>query len=262
MKLILLISVVFLLSTMCMAQNYPPATSCPVLATLASSKVRSDKSENLVIWFYNQGTRTTHGVEFTLVMLDGAGNRYPASHRYIGTGTLKPKTGDVVSFSTEDEAKYFGDGWKDIDGVEVYVTSILFADATTWKPKRGIPCKTSFINSDYQKQMEEMDKRVERSMKAWREKWNREHPDDAAFDPSTARYITTEPAGCPTSDAAETYDAQGNQTGAIPNGNAVSLDPRKHKPGFYWVRGVESNGEIISGYIHEGCVNTPSPSKP
>lgn len=244
----------FSFSQICIAQNYPPATSCPVLATLASSKVPSDKGENLVIWFYNQGTRATHGVEFTVVMLDGAGNRYPASHRYIGTGTLKPKTGDVVSFSTEDEAMFFGDSWKYIDGLEVYVTSILFADATTWKPKRGVPCKTSFINAGYEKQIEEMNKRVERNMKAWREKWNREHPDNPASDPSTDRYINTEAAGCPTSDGAETYDAQGNQNGAIPAGYAVSINPRKHKPGFDWVRGVDFDGKVVSGYVHEDCV--------
>lgn len=183
MKRTLLLPVLMLISVICVAQQYPSAASCPVLATMASSKVQSDKGENIVTWFYNQGTKATHGVEFTLVMLDGAGNRYPASQRYIGTGTLKPKTGDVVIFSTANEAKYFGDGWKNIDGVEVYVSSILFADATTWKPKR-VACKTSFINADYTKRMEEMDRRADRKMKIWRKKWNREHPDNQIPEPS------------------------------------------------------------------------------
>jgi len=160
-------------------RTYPPPSQCPVVATLASSKVpHLDKTgDHIVIWFWNQGSRTTHGVELHLMMLDAAGNRYPASQKYLVTGDEKPKTGDVVAYSTKDEEEHFGAYWNNIEGVEVYVTSIMFADATTWKPRRGVVCKTAFINSDYDKEMERYDKIFVQRWKAADEEWKREHPD-------------------------------------------------------------------------------------
>jgi hypothetical protein len=113
-------------------RTYPPPSQCPVLATLASSKVPSlDKSgDHIVIWFWNRGGKTTHGIEFQLVMLDGAGNKYPASQKYIATGDTKPTSGDLVIYSTKDEEEHFGSDWGNIEGVEVYVTSVMFGDAT------------------------------------------------------------------------------------------------------------------------------------
>lgn len=161
-------------------RTYPPPSQCPVLATLASSKVPSldNSGDHIVIWFWNRGAKTTHGIEFQLVMLDGAGNKYPASQKYIATGDEKPNSGDLVMYATKDEEEHFGSDWQNIEGVEVYVTSILFADATTWKPKRDVVCKTAFINSDYDKEMEKRGKIVEQRMKAFEEKWIREHPNN------------------------------------------------------------------------------------
>lgn len=147
-------------------QTPPPPSQCPVLASLASSRLKTDKGENIVIWFWNQGNKTTHGIEFQLMMLDAAGNRYPASQRYLATGNTKPKSGDVVTYPAKSEQEHFGATWENIEGVEVYVTSVMFADASTWKPKRGVVCKMAFINSDYEKEIEER-------MKTW----DREHPD-------------------------------------------------------------------------------------
>ena len=117
-------------------------------------------------------------------MLDVAGNKYPASQKYAATGKTEPNSGDVVFYSTKDEEEHFGSNWGNIEGVEVYVTSIMFADATTWKPKRGAVCKTAFINSDFSKVMEERDKIAAKEMKAIREKWNREHPNNQIPPPT------------------------------------------------------------------------------
>ncbi len=128
-------------------QTVPPPTQCPVLASLASSRVKYKDEENIVIWFWNQGTKTAHGIEFQLMLLDAAGNRYPAVQRYVATGDTKPNSGDVVIYPAKKEQENLAAGWENIEGVEVYVTSIMFDDATTWKPKRGAVCKTAFINS-------------------------------------------------------------------------------------------------------------------
>jgi hypothetical protein len=54
-----------------------------------------------------------------------------------------------------------GDYWDSIDGVEVYVTNILFADATTWLPKKGVTCKTAFLNDNYDAALRRLRKRLE-----------------------------------------------------------------------------------------------------
>ena len=186
-RIALVVAALSLFSKIAVAQQtYPPPSQCPVLATLASSKVPSlDKSgDSIVIWFWNQGAKTTHGIEFQLEMLDASGNKYPASQKYVATGDEKPRNGDVVIYSTKAEEEHFRENWNNIEGVEVYVTSIMFADATTWKPKRGVVCKTAFINSDYDKEMEKRGKIAEQHMKAFEEKWNREHPDEPLSPPN------------------------------------------------------------------------------
>jgi hypothetical protein len=180
-SVLVLLVLFYLLATTAEAQKqYAPPSQCPVLATLASSKVPSldSSGDHIVIWFWNQGSKTTHGVEFQLLMLDAAGNKYPASQKYIATGDEKPNSGDLVMYPTTEEEQHFAADWKNIDGVEVYVTSIMYSDATTWKPKRGSVCKTAFINADYDKEMERRGKVAEQKMKASEEKWNREHPNN------------------------------------------------------------------------------------
>jgi hypothetical protein len=140
-------------------QSYPSRSSCPVLATLASSKRASGPDGDfIVIWYFNQGSKAIHGAEFHLLMLDTAGNRYPAFQAYQAEGSVKPNSGDVVMYPATEEAKFFGDKWAHIDGVEVYVARLLFADATVWTPGKGVSCKTSFLNDDYDKEMERREK--------------------------------------------------------------------------------------------------------
>jgi hypothetical protein len=135
------------------------ASSCTVIATLASSKRDSGSDGNfIVIWYFNRGSKPIHGVEFHLVMLDAVGNRYPASQAYQARGTVKQNNGDLVMFPSTEEAKYFGANWDHIDGVEVYVASLLFADATVWTPGKGVSCKASFLNDAYDKEIERIER--------------------------------------------------------------------------------------------------------
>jgi len=158
-------------------QTYPPPSSCPVLASLASAKVhdwsdpKNPDKDNIVIWAWNQGTKTIHGVQYQLFLLDTAGNRYPASQFYQMKGDVEPRNGDVTAFPAKDEAAQFGAKWEQIDGVEVHVTRILFKDATVWTPRKGVDCKTAFLNDDY-------DKEIERRSEAAKKRWDREHPND------------------------------------------------------------------------------------
>src|SRR5215469_3626743 len=98
-----IITVISLLTVLCSVEKSWAQTQsgCPALASLATSKkVFDDGSEHIVIWFSNVGTKSILGVQFELLMLDGVGNRYPASQRYVATVhaayALKPNTGDVV----------------------------------------------------------------------------------------------------------------------------------------------------------------------
>jgi hypothetical protein len=106
-----LIQIILLTQSMRAQQDFPSPSACPVLATLASSKIRStdanDKGEYIVIWFWNQGQKTSHGVEFRLSMLDTAGNKYPASQAYQEKGDVKPRNGDLVTYPTNRRATVF-----------------------------------------------------------------------------------------------------------------------------------------------------------
>jgi hypothetical protein len=138
-------------------------TSCPVLPSLATSKLPWSKGgEHIVIWFYNQGRKTTRGIQFELFMLDGVGNRYPAAQKYVSTGETEPQKGDVVDYPTDAEKAHFGDAWANIEGVEVRVTRVMFKDNTVWVPQKGQVCKMTFMNDDYQP---EMNKRLEAARK-------------------------------------------------------------------------------------------------
>lgn len=136
--------------------------SCPVLPTLASSKLSSEVGEHIVIWFFNQGSKTTHGIQFELFMLDAVGNRYPASQKYVATGEIKPHSGDVVDYPTDKEREFFGENWAVVEGVEVRVTRIMFKDGSVWVQPKGYVCKMTFLNDDYQAEMGRRWKAVEK----------------------------------------------------------------------------------------------------
>jgi len=82
-------------------------------------------------------------------MLDAVGNPYPATQKYVATGETKPKRGDVVDYPTDTEKAHFGDGWANIQGVEVRVTRVMFKDTSVWVPQKGQVCKMTFMNDDY-----------------------------------------------------------------------------------------------------------------
>ena len=151
-----LLAFLFLLGTIATAQQqqYPPASAYPVLSPGASSKHHSEAGDNIVIWFWNQGNKTIHGVQFQLFMLDSAGNRYPASQAYQVKADTKPQNGDVVIYPTKNEERHFGQNWSSIDGVEVHVVRVMFNDATVWTPPKGVVCKTAFLNENYDAAMD------------------------------------------------------------------------------------------------------------
>jgi hypothetical protein len=88
---------------------------------------------------------------------------------YQAKADVKPQNGDVVIYPNKDEQAYLGDKWDSIDGVVVHISKILFSDATTWLPAKGVDCKTVFLNENYDKEIEKRDK-------AFVKKWNLEHP--------------------------------------------------------------------------------------
>jgi len=138
-----------------------------------SKKVFDDGSEHIVIWFSNLGTKSIRGVQFELFMLDGVGNRYPASQRYVATADfppfIKPNTGDVVDYPTDAEKQHFGADWQNIAGVEVRVTRVMFKDNSVWIPAKGQFCKAVFMNGDYdsalKKWQDAVDKKLEQEKK-------------------------------------------------------------------------------------------------
>jgi len=87
-------------------------------------------------------------------MLDGVGNRYPASQRYIATGTVKPQDGDAVAYSTDTEKEHFGQTWEIIEGIEVRVTRVMFKDGSVWMPQKGHVCKAQFMNDEYKAEID------------------------------------------------------------------------------------------------------------
>ena len=115
------------------------AATCPVVPSLASSKVDGGGvGTHIVIWYFNQGSKTLRGVQFNVMMLDAVGNRYPAALAYVAKGEIKPQTGDVVSFETKEEEEHFGERWAQIEGIEVHVTRVLFKDGSVWVPRKDL----------------------------------------------------------------------------------------------------------------------------
>ena len=143
------------------------AATCPVLPSLASSKVDGGKGVgvHVVIWYFNQSTRTIRGVQFRALMVDAVGNRYPAAITYIAKGEVKPDRGDVVSYETKDEEEHFGERWPLIEGIELHVTRVLFKDGSVWVPRKGVDCEAHFMNDDYQAEMDRRWKEAEKNVK-------------------------------------------------------------------------------------------------
>jgi hypothetical protein len=170
---LLLLSFLVISTTSADAQRkYPSGSSCPVLSTLASSDFHGEGGkESIVIWFANRNAKSVVGVEFHLLFLDTGGNKYPASTSYQVSADAKSGSGDVVAFDIKDEREHFGDRWDAFVGIEVQVVSVLFDDASTWKPTRGAVCSTSFLNANYAKDVAKIDAAVQKQM-------NREHSSD------------------------------------------------------------------------------------
>jgi hypothetical protein len=146
------------------AQN---VASCPVISTLASSKVDGGQGVgmHIVIWYFNQGSKTLRGVQFNVRMLDAVGNRYPAANAYVAKGEIKPNDGDVVSYETKDEEDHFGEQWAQIEGIEVHVTRVLYKDGSVWVPRKGVDCEAHFMNDEYAAELDRRWKAAEKKTK-------------------------------------------------------------------------------------------------
>jgi hypothetical protein len=179
MKKILLIIVACALSAV--AQQ-GVGSSCPVLVSHASAKVRLQDGYHIVIWFENQGKRTVQQAQLNLLMFDGLNNKYPASQNYVVNSEIAPGQGGVVLYSAQSEEKHFGSSWKDMRGVEVHVSSILFTDGTQWTSDPQANCAQAFVNANYEQDMRAWGKQ-------WRANWNREHPDRHIPDPSLEGWL-------------------------------------------------------------------------
>ena len=141
----------------------PPPSSCPVMPSLASSRLPSGEGDHVVIWFWNQSNKTIRGAQFELFMLDAVANRYAAYGPYIAEGEVKPQNGDVVIYPTKREEEHLGDAWSLIKGMEVRVTRVLFKDGSVWILRKGQTCKATFMNDEY-------DAEIARRLKRTKEK--------------------------------------------------------------------------------------------
>ncbi len=143
----------------------PPPISCPVMPSLASSRLPSDQGDHIVIWYQNQSNKTIRGAHFELFMLDGVANRYAAYGPYIAEGEVKPQNADFVTYPTKREEDRLGDAWSLIKGVEVRVTRVLFKDGSVWVPRKGQTCKATFMNDEYDAEIVRRLKRAEEKPK-------------------------------------------------------------------------------------------------
>jgi hypothetical protein len=126
-----------------------PSIQCPVLPSLASTRVRTARGEDILIWFWNLSRKPVRGAQFRLVMLDAGGNRFPASQAYQASAELAPNTWTVAVYPDAQEKSYFGDRWKSLLGAEVQVNGVLFGDGTSWSAADGAQCSAFFLDADY-----------------------------------------------------------------------------------------------------------------
>ncbi len=179
MKHLFLITVAF-----CAISAAQPGTpsSCPVLVSHASAKVRLQDGYHIVIWFENQGKRTVQQAQLNLMMFDKANHKFPASQNYVVNSEIAPGQGGVVLYSAQSEEKHFGSAWQDMRGVEVQVASINFTDGTQWTSDQQTDCNHAFVNANYDQDMRAWGKQ-------WRANWNRQHPDHRIPDPSLEGWL-------------------------------------------------------------------------
>ena len=175
------IALVVALCAACAAQDISSANSCPVAVSVAGTNIPLQSGNHIVLWFTNQSNKTVARSDFKLFILDSTGYRYPASQSYIARWETAPGAGGLVVQSAQLEEKYFGSTWRNMRGVEVEVSRVIFSDGTEWQSS-GTSCRRAFMNVNYIQEMRKWNKDV-------RAEWNRQHPTERIPSSSLAAWL-------------------------------------------------------------------------
>ena len=181
------LALLLLLSAGCVAQNTITSPACPILVSVAGTNIPLQSGNHIVLWFMNQSSKTVSGTQFRLFVLDSAGARYRTSDIYYSAWETTPGAGGLVVKPTKDEEKYFGSSWRNMRGVEVQVSRVLFSDGTQWQAA-GDSCARTFMNANFVYEMRRWNKEV-------RADWNRTHPDDPMPSSSMAAWLNPKSDG-------------------------------------------------------------------
>lgn len=165
------LALLIVLCSACMGQDTVSTSSCPIVIAAASTDVRLQNGQNIVIWFENQSEKTLQRARLELLMVDDSGRRQPASTNYILISQTGPGQTGLAMHSTQDEQKFFGDTWRKVRGVEIHVIDVVFTDGTRWQPGSATVCSRTFSNSAYEPNLRQWHREL-------RANWNRQHPDD------------------------------------------------------------------------------------
>jgi hypothetical protein len=181
-SLILYAAFLLLLCAVCVGQDTVASTSCPVHVSVAGTNIPLLSGDHIVIWFQNQSSKTVLRAQFEVSLIDGANNRYPASENYASDSSVNASQAGVVIEPAQNEAQHLGQRWRNIRGIEVRVTDVLFMDGSRWQSPDRTTCKHSFLNANY-----------EHDMRTWnaalRADWNRRHPDQPMPEPALAVWL-------------------------------------------------------------------------
>jgi hypothetical protein len=165
---------------LCAAQAPNPA-DCPIIVSVAGTDVPLRNGNHIVLWFTNQSSKIVSGTQFKLFVIDSSGFKYSASEIYYSAWKTLPGAGGLVAKPAKDEEKYFGSTWRNMHGLEVQVTRVLFFDGTRWQPT-GNACSRLFTNANFVHDMRQWNAQV-------RAEWNRTHPNEPIPASSLASWL-------------------------------------------------------------------------
>jgi hypothetical protein len=126
-------ALLMLMCATCIGQDAVGAALCPVQAAVAGTNIPLLSGDHIVIWFQNQSSKTVLRSQFEVSLLDGASNRYAASQNYASDSSVNANQAGVVIEPAQNEAKHLGQRWRNIRGIQVRVTDVLFTDGSRWQ---------------------------------------------------------------------------------------------------------------------------------
>lgn len=113
---------------------------CPVLPRHASV---DPTEKNVVIRYYNSGTRAVQAVEFTLARPGVGPNEATVVTHFSARGTLHPKSETTAVFRRPTRSSTLGEA-ATVESLDVQVTRVAFTDQSTWTPGHENACKVTF----------------------------------------------------------------------------------------------------------------------